>query len=91
MRQLRSKDTANATGQQGTSHAQVLEALLKEVEKRVPGFQRLQGESLKRACRTYGEMKPGNKWVLQSQFLQPAQDILSSIQSFSHTGRLWAI
>lgn len=65
---------------------QVLEAVLKEAEKRVPGFQRLQGESLKRACRSYGEMKPGNKWALQSQYLQQAQDILGKIQTPSPKG-----
>ena len=66
---------------------QVLEAVLKEAEKRVPGFQRLQGESLKRACRSYGEMKPGNKWALQAQYVQQAHSILDRIQDdFSPAG-----
>ena len=60
-----------------------MEVVFKEAEKKVAGFQRLQGDSYKRACSRYAEMKPGNKWALRQQFHQEALDILAAITSSS--------
>lgn len=59
--------------------SQVLEAVFKDTEKKVAGFQRLQGESFKNACRKYAEMKSGNVLQLRGQFLTEAQAILASL------------
>lgn len=55
----------------------VLEALFKDVEKKVPGFQRLHGEYFKGACRRYAQMKSGNQWKLKDDFHQEALNIVA--------------
>ncbi|KAL0051389.1 hypothetical protein WJX82_006483 [Trebouxia sp. C0006] len=57
----------------------VLEEVLKDVEKKVTGFQRLQGDSFKRACRSYAAMKSGSAWVLKDSFHDEAQKVLHSL------------
>ena len=54
---------------------QVIEALFKDVEKKVAGFARLQGPAFKRACSTYAQMKSGNNWKLKDNFHQEALNI----------------
>ena len=55
----------------------MLEALFKDVEKKVPGFQRLHGEYFNRACRKYAQMKSGSQWKLKDDFHQEALNILA--------------
>ena len=62
-------------------YLQVLEEVLKDTEKKVTGFQRLQGDSFKRACRQYAAMVSGSAWVLREPFLGEAQNILHSLSA----------
>ncbi len=59
----------------------MLEEVLKDTEKKVTGFQRLQGESFKRACRSYAAMKSGSAWVLKDSFHDEAQKVLHSLSA----------
>lgn len=59
----------------------VLEEVLKDTEKKVTGFHRLQGDSFKRACRQYAAMVSGSAWVLREPFLEEAKNILHSLSA----------
>lgn len=59
----------------------MLEEVLKDTEKKVTGFQRLQGDSFKRACRSYAVMKSGSAWVLKDSFHDEAQKVLHSLSA----------
>ncbi len=59
----------------------MLEEVLKDTEKKVTGFQRLQGDSFKRACRSYAAMKSGSAWVLKDSFHDEAQKVLHSLSA----------
>lgn len=63
----------------------VLEEVLKDTEKKVTGFQRLQGDSFKRACRQYAAMVSGSVWVLREPFLGDANTILHSLSASAET------
>jgi len=66
---------------QSNWYLQVLEEVLKDTEKKVIGFQRLQGDSFKRACRQYAAMMSGSAWVLREPFLEEAKNILHSLSA----------
>ena len=55
----------------------MLEAVFKDVEKKVPSFKRMQGDQFKRALSTYAQMKSGSKWELLDKFRQEALNIVA--------------
>ena len=62
-------------------HEQVLEDVLKDVEKKVSQYRRLQGDSFKRSCRAYAAMVSGSAWVLKEPFLQEAKELVGRLSS----------
>ena len=56
---------------------QEIEALFKDVQKKVPGFTWMQGEAFKRALNTYAQMKSGSKWELKDICHQEALNIVA--------------
>ena len=56
---------------------QVIEALMVEVEKRVRGFQRMQGNTLKAIYSRLSDFKPGNVRQLKPAFLAEANNVVN--------------
>ena len=66
-------------------HLQVIEALMLEVEKKVKGFQRMQGQTLKGIYARLTDFKPGGVRQIKPAFIAEAEKALRAPNT--QTGR----